>query len=73
MSLANIFSPECIIIAPADIGDVDFTISVIADKVNVMPSTLGENIHLYGGVALVLQGFFQMLPMKFIMPQTQRH
>ncbi len=84
MSLANMFSPECIIVAPNDIGDVDFTIitdesqecvrnrafSVIADKVSVMPSKLGKDIHLYGGVALVLQDFFQTLPTKTTMPQT---
>lgn len=76
VSLANIFSPECIIVAPNDIGDVDFSalaaelqesvrnraFSVIANKVTVIPSKLGKDIHLYGGVALVLQDFFQMLP-----------
>ena len=84
VSLANIFSPECIIIAPNDIGDVDFTIiadeaqecvrnrafSIIADKVKVMASKLGKDIHLYGGVALVLQDFFQTLPTKSTMIQT---
>ncbi|MDY0095837.1 MAG: ROK family transcriptional regulator [Candidatus Vecturithrix sp.] len=76
VSLANIFSPEYVFVAPNDIDDVDLSMivaelqesvkkrafSVIANKVTVLPSKLGKDIHLYGGVALVLQDFFQMLP-----------
>jgi predicted NBD/HSP70 family sugar kinase len=76
VSLANLFSPECIVIAPNDMGDVDLNLliedlqesvrarafSVIADKVRIVQSQLKHNIHLYGGLALVLQDFFQTFP-----------
>jgi hypothetical protein len=66
------FSPEYIIVSGNDFGDLDYTIiceemqrsihrhafSVISDKVKVVQSRLGNNIMLYGGVALVLQDFF---------------
>ncbi len=72
VSLANIFSPEMIIVAGNDIGNADLSavmppiqksvregaFSVIANKVRVLNSSLGKDIHLYGGVALVLQDFF---------------
>lgn len=78
VSLANIFSPELIIVSPSDLGDVDLSViidelqksiksrafSVIADKVKIVQSKLGKDISLYGGVALVLQDFFQMLPVR---------
>ena len=78
VSLANIFSPECLIVASNDLGEIDLRLitdklqtsvkerafSTIADKVTVIQSKLGNDIHLYGGVALVLQDFFQMLPTK---------
>jgi len=72
VSLANIFSPEMIIITGNDVGNADLSpmvpilqesvregaFSVIANKVQVLISSLGKDIHLYGGVALVLQDFF---------------
>jgi predicted NBD/HSP70 family sugar kinase len=72
VALANIFSPECIIVAPNDLGDVDVSLlikeiqdsicqrafSVIADKVNVKLTKLGADIQLYGAMAIVLQEFF---------------
>jgi predicted NBD/HSP70 family sugar kinase len=72
VSLANIFSPEMIIINGNDVGNADLSLmvpviqesvregafSVIANKVKVLNSSLGKDIHLYGGVALVLQDFF---------------
>ncbi len=80
VSLANIFGPECIIVASNDLGNVDLSLivdelqesvknrmfSVIADKVKVIQSKLGNDIHLYGGVALLLQDFFQMLPTEVL-------
>lgn len=78
VSLANMFSPEIIIVSTNDLGDVDLSLiidelrkcvnkrafSVIADKVKIVQSRLGKDIHLYGGVALVLQDFFQMQSVK---------
>jgi glucokinase len=75
VSLANIFSPELIIIGTNDIGDIDIRIivdniqenirnkafSVIADKIKVKQSKLGSNIQLLGGVALVLQDYFSSI------------
>lgn len=75
ISLANIYSPELIILSGNDGGDINFNIfvepiqkslkkrafSVIADKVEVSSSTLGKFNHLYGGVALVLQECFSKL------------
>ena len=72
VTLANTFSPEMIIVSANDLGDIDLSIlvseiqgsirrrafSVIADKVKVVPSTLGRDVTLYGGLALVLQDFF---------------
>jgi predicted NBD/HSP70 family sugar kinase len=72
VTIANMFSPEYIIVSGNDFGDLDYTIiceemqrsihrhafSVISDKVKVVQSRLGNNIMLYGGVALVLQDFF---------------
>ncbi|MBE3065565.1 MAG: ROK family protein, partial [Spirochaetes bacterium] len=72
VTLANTFSPEMIIVSANDLGDLDLSIlvaeiqdavrrrafSVIADKVKVVPSTLGKDVTLYGGIALVLQDFF---------------
>ena len=72
VSLANIFSPECIIISGNDTGNADLGIlvpmlqesvrqgafSVIANKVKVFNSRLGQDARIYGGVALVLQDFF---------------
>ena len=72
VTLANTFSPEMIIVSVNDLGDIDFSIlvseiqgsirrrafSVIADKVKVVPSTLGRDVTLYGGHALVIQDFF---------------
>jgi predicted NBD/HSP70 family sugar kinase len=72
VTLANTFSPEMIIVSANDLGDIDLSIvlaeiqdavrrrafSVIADKVKVVPSTLGKDVTLYGGIALVLQDFF---------------
>jgi predicted NBD/HSP70 family sugar kinase len=72
VTLANILSPEMIVVSANDLGDIDLSIlvaeiedsvcrrafSVIADKVKVVPSTLGRDITLYGGIALVLQDFF---------------
>lgn len=72
VSLANIFSPERIILSGNDTGDADLGLmvpivqnsvskgafSVIANKVKVMNSSLGRDGRLYGGVALVLQDFF---------------
>lgn len=69
VTLANIFSPEFIIVSTNDSGEIDPSLltkpmesylqrhafSVIAEKVKIIPSQLGDNIHLYGGVALVLQ------------------
>ena len=77
VSLANIFSPECIIVASNELGQSDLTIiteelqdcvckrafSVISDKVTVIQSSLKEDIQLYGAVALVLQDFFQLIPL----------
>ncbi len=72
VSLANIFSPECIIIRGNDTGDADLSVlvpllresvrngafSVIANKVKVLMSGLGKDSWISGGVALVLQDFF---------------
>jgi|GEM_PF-717622 predicted NBD/HSP70 family sugar kinase len=72
VSLANIFSPECIIVSGNDIGNADIGIlvpilkesvrrgafSVIANKVKVIASSLGKDARIYGGIALVLQDFF---------------
>jgi len=72
VSLANIFSPESIILSGNDIGGSDLGLlvpivqesvrkgafSVIANKVKVMQSSLGKDARLYGCVALVLQDFF---------------
>ena len=72
VSLANIFSPEYIFVSPNDVGDVDLEMtveeirkyvekkafSVISKKVKVEKSGLGVDIHLYGGIALVMQDFF---------------
>ena len=72
VTLANTFSPEAIIVSANDLGDLDLSLlleriqdavrrrafSVIADKVRVIPSTLGKDVTLYGGIALVLQDFF---------------
>jgi N-acetylglucosamine repressor len=72
VTLANTFSPELIIVSANDLGDLDLSIlleriqdavrsrafSVIADKVRVVPSALGKDVTLYGGIALVLQDFF---------------
>ncbi|MGO9310481.1 MAG: ROK family protein [Spirochaetia bacterium] len=72
VTLANTFSPEMIAVSANDLGDIDLSIllaeiqdavrsrafSVIADKVRVVPSTLGRDVTLYGGIALVLQDFF---------------
>lgn len=80
VALANIFSPESIIVAANEIGSVDLGLiveelqnnvverafSVIANKVTVLQSGLGADIQLYGGVALVLQDFFQLLPKSLL-------
>ena len=72
VTLANTFSPEAIIVSANDLGDLDLSIllaeiqeavrrrafSVIADKIKVVASTLGRDVTLYGGIALVLQDFF---------------
>jgi predicted NBD/HSP70 family sugar kinase len=72
VSLANIFSPEAIILSGNDIGGSDLGVfvpilqesvrkgafSVIANKVKVANSALGKDGRIYGGVALVLQDFF---------------
>jgi glucokinase len=72
VTLANIFSPELIIVSGNDIGDLDLSpliaemqecvrqraFSVASDTVRVVPSQLGRDITLYGGVSLVLQDFF---------------
>jgi predicted NBD/HSP70 family sugar kinase len=72
VTLANTFSPEMIIVSANDLGDIDLSLllaeiqgavrqrafSVIADKVRVVASTLGKDVTLYGGIALVLQDFF---------------
>jgi len=69
VSLTNIFSPEIIIVSTNDVGSVgsDLLIepireyvnkhafSVIANKVKIIPSLLGKDIHLIGSGALVLQ------------------
>lgn len=61
-----------IIVSANDLGDIDLSIllaeiqdavrqrafSVIADKIKVVGSTLGKDVTLYGGIALVLQDFF---------------
>jgi predicted NBD/HSP70 family sugar kinase len=76
VSLANTFSPEYIIISGNDAGNINFDIllprireriserafSAIADKVTVLSAELGKENHLFGGVALVLQDFFNNLP-----------
>ncbi len=75
VTLANTFSPEMIIVTANDLGDIDLSIpvaemqdairsrafSVISDKVTVIPSRLGKEVTLYGGIALVLQDFFTNL------------
>jgi predicted NBD/HSP70 family sugar kinase len=72
VSLANIFSPECIIVSGNDTGNADMSLlipmlresvrrgafSVIANKVKVIASSLGKDARIYGGLALVLQDFF---------------
>ncbi|HUJ75651.1 MAG TPA: ROK family transcriptional regulator [bacterium] len=72
VTLANTFSPEAIIVSANELGDLDLSLlleriqeavrrrafSVIADKVRVIGSTLGRDVTLYGGIALVLQDFF---------------
>ena len=72
VTLANTFSPEMIIVSANDLGNIDLSIllseiqeavrqrafSVIADKIKVVASTLGRDVTLYGGIALVLQDFF---------------
>jgi hypothetical protein len=72
VTLANTFSPEMIIVSANDLGDLDLSIllsemqdtvrrrafSVIADKIRIVPSPLGRDVTLYGGIALVLQDFF---------------
>lgn len=75
VSLANIFSPEYIIVSGNDLIDTNLSplcrylqeaietkaFSVIANKVKVIASALGNDIHFYGGVALVLQDFFNQI------------
>ncbi len=75
VSLANIYSPELIILAGNDAGDIDLGLfvdqiqhaikqrafSVIADKVEITHSLLGPYNHLYGGIALVLQEYFSRI------------
>ncbi|MCP4395854.1 MAG: hypothetical protein GY801_00890 [bacterium] len=39
-------------------------------EVKVMPSKPEKDIHQYGGVALVLQDFFQTLPTKSTIMET---
>ena len=72
VTLANTFSPEMIIVSANELGDIDLSIlleeirdavrqrafSVIADKIKIVGSTLGKDVTLYGGIALVLQDFF---------------
>lgn len=72
VTLANTFSPEMIIVSANELGDIDLSLlleeiqagvrqrafSVIADKIRIAGSTLGKDVTLYGGIALVLQDFF---------------
>jgi predicted NBD/HSP70 family sugar kinase len=72
VSLTNIFSPEFIIVSTNDVGEVDSELliepireyvkkhafSVIADKVKIISSALGKDIHIIGSGALVLQELF---------------
>lgn len=72
VTLANTFSPEMIIVSANELGDIDLSIllaeiqdavrqrafSVIANKIKIVGSTLGKDVTLYGGIALVLQDFF---------------
>jgi N-acetylglucosamine repressor len=72
VTLANILSPEMIIVSANELGDLDLSIlvaeiqdavrqrafPVIADKVKVVASTLGRDVTLYGGIVLVLQDLF---------------
>lgn len=72
VTLANMYSPESIILSGNDAGNINFEIlvpqiqeniekrafSTIADKVSIEASKLGKDNHLIGGVALVLQDFF---------------
>jgi len=72
VTLANTFSPEMIIVSANELGDIDLSIlleeirvavrqrafSVIASKIKIVESTLGKDVTLYGGIALVLQDFF---------------
>lgn len=69
VSLTNIFSPEFIIVSTNDVGEVNSELliepirefvkkhafSVIADKVKIISSALGKDIHIIGSGALVLQ------------------
>lgn len=69
VTLANMYSPDRIIITSNEIGDTDYSImipifqrivnqrafKVIAEKVEVIISPLGKDVDLYGGAALVLE------------------
>ncbi len=73
VSLVNIFNPECIIISSNDIGDIDLSdlvkgiesyvrnraYSVSAWDVQIRRSSLGENIHLKGIFAMIMEIFAQ--------------
>jgi glucokinase len=75
ITLANMFHPEYIFVSSNDMGDIDLemvteeirkavgkqALSEISREEKVETSGLGEDIHLYGGFALVLQNFFSTL------------
>ena len=72
VTLANTFSLETIIVSANQLGDIDLSMHlgeireamrqraffVIANKVKSVRPTLGKDVTLYGGIALVLQDFF---------------
>jgi glucokinase len=74
VSLTNIFSPEFIIVSTNDVGTINvamitehiqryvkrYAFSVVAERVKVIPSKFGNDIHLFGAAALVLQELFSL-------------
>ncbi|MBF9018191.1 MULTISPECIES: ROK family transcriptional regulator [unclassified Oceanispirochaeta] len=73
VTLANMYSPERIIITSNEIGDTDYSrmipviqnlvskraFKVIAKNVVVIKSPLGKDVDLYGGAALVLENYLE--------------
>jgi len=84
VTLVNIFNPECIIISANDIGPIDISFlvdemelhvrqkayPVSAGNVRILKSSLGEDIHIFGAFAMVMESFAQhsFQPIQFLRP-----